>query len=64
MSRKPNKPKSGETTLMHVKLSSELVDLVDVKRAHLEIENPGSRVTRTEVVRRALYAFVTPKETP
>jgi hypothetical protein len=64
MSRRPNKPKNGETTLMHVKLSSELVDLVDVKRAHLEIENPGSIVTRTEVVRRALYAFVAPKETP
>jgi hypothetical protein len=59
MSRKLNKPpKKGETAPVTVSMSGELITLVDRKAAALQAAEPGSVVTRSDVIRRAIYMFV------
>lgn len=43
---------------MHVVLPSDVTEKVDAYAAELQRVNPGSRVTRSEVVRRAVYQFL------
>ena len=58
MSRKPNQPEKGEKFRMNIEVPGDLVLKVDRKAKKLSDETPGTNVTRSEVVRRALYAFV------
>lgn len=61
MSRQPRKPSKGMQRI-HLLLPGPFVSQLDQKASELQAEVPGSSVTRTEVIRRALYAFVVKSE--
>lgn len=43
---------------LHVAVSGEMVALIDAKAAQLAAEAPGATILRSEVIRRALHAYV------
>lgn len=58
MPRKPDKPKPGSDFRVTFTLPGGLVVSIDKMAKEIEDQTPGSRVTRTDVIRRALYAYV------
>jgi hypothetical protein len=62
MPRKPNKPGKNEKARVHVLLSGNVILQLDHRAAQLAAAEPGSTVTRTEVVRRAIYHFLERKD--
>lgn len=58
MSRKPNKTQKGQAVAVKVILPGDLVAMVDRRGEQLASEAPGSTVTRSDVIRMAVYAYV------
>ena len=57
MARKPNKAKKGKAVRVHLILPGELVVKIDAEAKRLASRSRGSEVTRSDVVRRALYGY-------
>ena len=60
MARAPKTPTKGKTFRIHVELPGEMAMKLDAKARELTeaSEVPGEVVTRSDVIRRAIWAYV------
>jgi metal-responsive CopG/Arc/MetJ family transcriptional regulator len=58
MTRKLKAKVDGKAVRVNVVLPSEVLEKIDAMAAELRKQTPGALVTRSEVLRRAIYAYV------
>lgn len=58
MTRKLKSKLEGKVVRVNVVLPTEVLEKIDAVAAELRKQTPGALVTRSEVLRRAIYAFI------